>query len=261
MKKAFLVYCLVFVFIFSTACKSEKIEQQDPASIDPYMIEHPVDAILEDIYGLDTELTAGKIVYAHKYYDPANETLTYELLYDQSGGEETFVKNTEEHFSIPLTKTSDKNYTGKNEQFENTIHFDDDESVLLTVKIFNVYTSVTFLYMDNEYPDQLTPDYPEKLNVFAAIRGLEYDGEDNTLSFERFWTVNNEFATEFIEHYENIYKDEHEKAIDETTGGQSVVAKANDYVSLIASAKPTNENQSEISFIIRYFLNDAPKGE
>lgn len=260
MRKVFFAYCLVLVLIFSTGCKSGKITERDPASIDPFMIENPVGAMLDDIYGLETELTEGKIVYAHKYYDPAEEVLTYDLLYDQSGGIENFIQNTEKHFSISLSEGSDKVYTGTEGQFELEVRFYEDNSVLLTVKVSKVYNTVIFLYMDNEYPDQLTPDYPEDLNIFAAIRGLEYDSKTNTLSFERFWRVDNEFATLFIDHYEKIYENAYEKTTDDTKNTTSVITKANDYVSLIMSSKSMDENESEISLIIRYDLTNTPKG-
>lgn len=264
MKKAFFVYCFIFLFIFGVACKSEPNKQDSGSSInqgeqvDEYLMEHPIEALLEDIYGLDTKLTTGKIIYIHKYYNPGQELLTYELIYDKSDGEERFVDNTEKHFAMPIPKVSDKKYEGSSHQFTIDIHFNEDDSVLLKVKISGVDTSTVFPYIDNEYPDQLIPHFPEGLNVFAGIRGMEYIMESNTLSFERSWTVKNEFVPDYIGYYENVYQGNYEKVDDAERGFQSVVTRVNEYISIIASSQPVDESLSNVKFVIRYFLNDVP---
>jgi hypothetical protein len=85
MRKAFLAYSLILILIFLSACKAKE-EPKDYSALDPYLTEHPTEALLEDIYGLDTHLTSGKIIYLHKYYDPKEEVLTYDVTYDKSGG-------------------------------------------------------------------------------------------------------------------------------------------------------------------------------
>jgi hypothetical protein len=134
MRKAFLAYSLILILIFLSACKAKE-EPKDYSALDPYLTEHPTEALLEDIYGLDTHLTSGKIIYLHKYYDPKEEVLTYDVTYDKSGGMESFIKNTEELFEMSIPKVSENSYSVKNKQIHITIRFDEDDRVSLSVKI------------------------------------------------------------------------------------------------------------------------------
>jgi hypothetical protein len=254
MRKAFLAYSLILILIFLSACKAKE-EPKDYSALDPYLTEHPTEALLEDIYGLDTHLTSGKIIYLHKYYDPKEEVLTYDVTYDKSGGMESFIKNTEELFEMSIPKVSENSYSVKNKQIHITIRFDEDDRVSLSVKIYSVYNSIVFPYIDNEYPDRIIKPFPEWLNVFSGVRGLEYDSEQNTLTFERYWILDNEYTDKFIGHYETVYKDNHEKTSDDETRAISVTSRYNDHIRFIASSIPLSENEFLTSFNIEYDLS------
>ena len=112
-----------------------------------------------------------------------------------------------------------------------------------------------FPYIDNEYPDRIIKPFPEWLNVFSGVRGLEYDSEQNTLTFERYWILDNEYTDKFIGHYETVYKDNHEKTSDDETRAISVTSRYNDHIRFIATSIPLSENEFLTSFNIEYDLS------
>ncbi len=263
MKKRYLTYFIIILFIFSTGCKNNKQPGGNyvPGDkiLDEWLVNDPISAILDDIYGLDNELTSGSIIHINKYFDPITETLTYETTYDNSGGKQQFLNNLENLLNLKMIKSDDNNYAGSFEQFSAKVRFLENDKVELKIEIHPVNSSTIFPFIDNEYPDKVIPDFPESLNVFISVRGIEYQRDDNILRFHRSWRISNESATEAIKYYEDVFKETVEK--NNNTGVHTVVYKFDEQISIIVTSENIGNGMADVFVTIQYLLNEATDTE